>query len=70
MPCYDAQHDKRLVFLTTQFDLPARPVAERYRARWKVELFFQSIKQHWRITALFGTAENAVQTPLWSARAV
>jgi hypothetical protein len=67
---YDAEHDKRLVFLTNHFDLPALTVAELYRARWNVELFFKWIKQHLRIKAFFGTSENAVKTQVWISIAV
>ena len=67
---YDAEHDKRLVFLTNHFDLPALTIAELYRSRWKVELFFKWIKQHLRIKAFFGTSENAVKTQVWIAIAV
>ena len=67
---YDATHDKQLVFLTNHFDLPALTVAELYRCRWQVELFFKWIKQHLRIKAFFGTSENAVKTQVWIAIAV
>jgi hypothetical protein len=67
---YDAQHDHRLVFLTNHFDLPAVTIAELYRSRWQVELFFKWIKQHLRIKAFFGTSENAVKTQVWIAIAV
>ena len=59
---YDAVHDKRLVFFTTNFELPALTVCKRYRCRWQVELFFKWITQHLRIKAFFGTSENAVKT--------
>ncbi len=67
---YDAGNDKRLVFLTNHFDLPALTIAELYRARWQVELFFKWIQQHLRIKAFFGTSENAVKTQVWIAIAV
>jgi hypothetical protein len=67
---YDAQHDKCLVFLTNHFELPALTIAELYRCRWQVELFFKWIKQHLRIKAFFGTSENAVKTQVWIAIAV
>jgi hypothetical protein len=67
---YDAENDKRLVFLTNHFDLSALIIAQLYRARWGVELFFKWIKQHLRIKAFFGTSENAVKTQLWIAIAV
>jgi transposase len=67
---YDALNDKRLVFLTNHFDLSALTIAELYRARWTVELFFKWIKQHLRIKVFFGTSENAVKTQVWIAIAV
>jgi len=67
---YDATHDKLLVFLTNNFDLPALTIANLYRCRWQVELFFKWIKQHLRIKAFFGTSENAVKSQVWIAIAV
>jgi transposase len=67
---YDPIHDKPLVFLTNHFELPALSIAELYRCRWQVELFFKWIKQHLRIKAFFGTSENAVKTQIWIAIAV
>lgn len=67
---YDAKHDKLLVFLTNNFDLPALTVAQLFRCRWQVELFFKWIKQHLRIKAFFGTSENAVKTQVWIAISV
>ncbi len=64
---HDAEHDKELVFLTNNFDLPALTIAELYRCRWQVELFFKWIKQHLRIKAFYGTTENAVKTQIWIA---
>ncbi len=64
---YDAEHNKLLVFLTNNFDLPALTIAQLYRCRWQVELFFKWIKQHLRIKAFFGTSENAVKTQVWIA---
>jgi hypothetical protein len=62
--------EKRLRFLTNNFVLPALTIAEIYRCRWQVELFFKWIKQHLRIKAFFGTSENAVKTQIWIAVAV
>jgi hypothetical protein len=59
--------EKRLVFLTNNFALPAHVIAELYRRRWHVELFFKWIKQHLRIKAFYGTSENAVKTQVWIA---
>lgn len=61
---------KTLVFLTNNFELPALTIADLYRCRWQVELFFKWIKQHLRIKAFFGTSENAVKTQIWIAIAV
>ena len=64
---YDLETDKRLVFLTNNFSLPALTIARLYKARWQVELFFKWIKQHLRIKAFYGTSENAVKTQIWIA---
>ena len=66
----DPETDKTLVFLTNNFVLPALTVAELYRCRWQVELFFKWIKQHLRIKSFFGTSENAVKTQIWIAVSV
>jgi transposase len=58
---------KRFRFLTNNFVLPALTIAQIYKARWKVELFFRWIKQHLRIKAFYGTSENAVKTQIWIA---
>jgi hypothetical protein len=67
---YDAEHDKLLVFLTNHARLPALTIAQLYRCRWQIELFFKWIKQHLRIKAFFGTSENAVKTQIWIAVSV
>ena len=59
---HDAETDKRFVFLTNCFDLPALTIAELYKCRWQIELFFKWIKQHLHIKAFFGASENAVKT--------
>jgi len=64
---YDAENDKRLVFLTNCFDLPALTIAQLYHCRWRIELFFKWIKQHLHIKAFFGTSPNAVRTQIWIA---
>ena len=61
---------KRLVFLTNNFALPAITIADLYRCRWQVELFFKWVKQHLRIKVFFGTSENAVKTQIWIAVSV
>lgn len=60
----------RLIFLTNNFTLDALTIAELYKCRWQIELFFKWIKQHLRIKAFFGTSENAVKTQIWIAIAV
>ena len=64
---FDAEKDLRLILLTNNFPLPALSIAQLYRARWRVELFFRWIKQHLRIKAFYGTSENAVKTQVWVA---
>jgi hypothetical protein len=66
----DPKTEKRLIFLTNNFELPALTIAELYRCRWQVELFFKWIKQHLRIKAFYGTTENAVKTQIWIAISV
>ena len=61
---------KRLVFLTNDVTLPALTIAQLYKARWQVELFFKWIKQHLRIKAFYGTSANAVKTQVWIAVSV
>jgi hypothetical protein len=61
---------KRLVFLTNHLDLPAQSIADLYRCRWQIELFFKWIKQHLRIKSFFGTSENAVKSQIWIAVSV
>jgi hypothetical protein len=63
----DLETNKRLIFLTNNFTLPALTIARIYKSRWQVELFFKWIKQHLRIKAFFGTSENAVKTQIWIA---
>lgn len=67
---YDATTDKRLRFFTNNFELPALAIAQLYKSRWQIELFFKWIKQHLRIKAFFGTNENAVKTQIWIAISV
>jgi len=63
----DARTGKRLIFLTNNFSLSAITIAQLYRCRWQVELFFKWIKQHLRIKAFYGTTENALKTQIWIA---
>jgi len=67
---FDTDTKKRLVFLTNNFTLPAQVIAQLYKCRWQVELFFKWIKQHLRIKAFYGTTENAVKTQIWIAISV
>ena len=62
---YDEEHKRRLVFLTNDFDLSALAVADLYKKRWQVELFFKWIKQNLRVKRFFGQSENAVRSQIW-----
>jgi hypothetical protein len=66
----DVETRKRFKFLTNNFALPALTIAQVYKSRWQVELFFKWIKQHLRIKAFYGTGENAVKTQIWIAVSV
>ena len=66
----DAKTDRTFNFLTNNFAIPAQTVADLYRRRWQVELFFKWIKQHLRIKSFFGTSQNAVKTQIWIAISV
>jgi len=63
----DPETGKFLVFLTNNFDLPALTIAQLYKSRWRVELFFKWVKQNLRIKHFFGTSDNAVKTQIWIA---
>ena len=63
----DAKTGKRFVFLSNTFDLTALTIANLYKCRWQVELFFRWIKQHLRIKSFYGTSPNAVKTQVWIA---
>ena len=67
---HDSETNKTLVFLTNNFNLSAVTIAELFRCRWHIELFFKWIKQHLRIKAFYGTSENAVKTQIWIAVSV
>jgi hypothetical protein len=67
---FDSEANKRLRFLTNNFVIPALTIAQIYKCRWQVELFFKWIKQHLRIKAFYGTSENAVKTQIWIAVSV
>src|ERR1700756_1081832 len=66
----DVKTRKRFKFLTNNFTLPAVTIAQIYKSRWQVELFFKWIKKHLRIKAFYGTSENAVKTQIWVAVSV
>jgi IS4 transposase len=67
---FDTEQKRHLIFLTNNFDLPPETIAQLYKSRWRVELFFKWIKQHLRIKAFYGTSDNAVRTQVWIAVAV
>jgi len=67
---FDAEKESRLTFLTNNFSLLPLTIAQLYRARWQVELFFRWIKQHLHIKAFYGTSANAVKTQVWVALSV
>jgi hypothetical protein len=67
---FDAETNTRLRFLTNNFALPGLTIAQIYKSRWQVELFFKWIKQHLRIKAFYGTNQNAVKTQIWIAVSV
>ena len=64
---FDTDNHKRLTFLTNNFALPPYTIAQLYKCRWQIELFFKWIKQHLRIKSFFGRSINAVKTQLWIA---
>ena len=64
---YDRESDNHLTFLTNNFILPSLTIAQLYKCRWQIELFFRWIKQHLRIKSFYGTSENAVKTQIWIA---
>ena len=66
----DEQTGKILIFLTNSFHLPAKDIAQLYKHRWKIELFFKWIKQHLKIKSFWGQSENAVKTQVWIAVSV
>ncbi|WP_321530441.1 IS4 family transposase [uncultured Desulfuromonas sp.] len=66
----DKDRNKHLVFLTNNFTVSAATVAEVYKQRWQVELFFKWIKQHLRIKSFYGTSINAVKSQIWVAMSI
>ncbi len=67
---FDIETKKRFVFLTNNFTLPALTVAQLYKCRWQIEIFFKWIKQYLRIKTFYGTTKNAVKTQIWIAISV
>jgi len=67
---FDPENQQRIRLLTNQFTLPAITIADLYRCRWQVEIFFRWIKEHLRIKSFYGTSENAVKTQIWIAISV
>lgn len=67
---FDSENNLSLSFLANNFSLPALTIAQLYKYRWQIELFFKWIKQHLRIKSFFGTSENAVKTQVWIAISV
>ena len=67
---YDKEHNDRLILFTNNFNLSPQTIAQLYKQRWKIELFFKWIKQHLRIKKFFGTSFNAVKTQIWTAISV
>ena len=64
---YDMKNHRRLVFLTNLFTVSPKTVADIYKQRWQVELFFKWIKGHLRIKSFYGTSANAVKIQIWVA---
>jgi IS4 transposase len=64
---HDAERNKTLVFLTNNFKLAASTIAQIYKSRWQIELFFKWIKQNLKIKSFLGTSKNAVLTQVWVA---
>jgi transposase len=67
---FDEQKERSFSFLTNNFIVPSLVIAELYKCRWQVELFFKWIKQHLRIKSFYGTNQNAVKTQIWIAVSV
>jgi hypothetical protein len=64
---YDFEHHRRLAFWTNLWDLPATTIAELYRQRWQIELFFRWIKENLRLRSFYGTSPNAIRLQIWTA---
>jgi hypothetical protein len=66
----DEDQNKKFQFLTNNFDLKASEIAQLYKDRWKIELFFKWIKQHLKIKSFWGYSDNAVKSQIWIAVSV
>jgi hypothetical protein len=64
---YDKENYRKLVFLTNNFELPAHTIAQLYKCRWQIELFFKWIKQHLQIQRFYGNSKNAIKIQIWVA---
>jgi transposase len=64
---FDVETNKKFIFLTNNFSLSALTIAQLYKCRWRIEIFFKWIKQYLRIKTFFGTSKNAVKTQIWIA---
>lgn len=64
---YDSDNDRWFEFLSNDFDLKAEQIADLYRKRWQIELFFKKLKQNLKIKSFIGTTENAVMNQIWTA---
>jgi len=64
---YDEEQDRVLVFVTNHLTLAAATVAEVYKQRWQIELFFKALKQNLRVKTFIGTSANALKTQVWAA---
>ena len=64
---HDLENDRWFEFLSNDFDLTAQQIADLYRKRWQIELFFKKLKQNLKIKSFIGTSENAVMTQIWTA---
>ena len=64
---FDVEKNKKFIFLTNNFTLPALTIAQLYKYRWRIDIFFKWIKQYLRIKTFFGTSANAVKTQIWIA---
>ena len=64
---YDDTQNKKISFLSNDFDNDAQTIADIYKSRWEIEIFFRTIKQNLKIKRFFGTSSNAVFTQVWVA---